>query len=79
MKPVGVDIHIERLAALKKCNFPPSSTDKSFVLNTRLNTSLSDRQRHYIAILTWKYRAQIPQRLVPKTKPDNLILSRSDS
>lgn len=66
------EIHVKRLEALKRCSFCPATSHKRFVRDTRPDMDLSDRQKHYIDILAWRFRRQMPQSLVPSVKPDDL-------
>lgn len=69
----------ERLAHLKHASFQAGSYHKSFVRDTSLDGELSERQVGYIAILAWKYRRQIPAKLVPHGTPPNLPPKRKSS
>jgi len=62
----------ERLQALKRCTFPVGHPHKSFVRNLTVGQTMSERQMHYIEILAWRYRRQIPARLRPRQKPTDL-------
>jgi hypothetical protein len=68
-----------RLAtALANCSFLPGSSQKRFCRNmgdiARLSPEkeLSLRQRHYMEIMAWWYRRQLPNDCVPHAKPLNL-------
>lgn len=61
-----------RLIALKNCTFPVGHPHKRFVRDLVVGAALSDRQIHYIEILAWRYRRQIPARLRPRAKPADL-------
>lgn len=68
--------------ALGSCRFLPASADKRFCRNmadiARLSpeNEISLRQRHYMEIMAWRYRRQLPKDLVPETKPLNLPAKR---
>ena len=69
---------IELAAALWSCTFLPASRDKRFCRNmadlARLSPDreLSLRQRHYMEIMAWRYRRQLPATYVPEKKPLDL-------
>lgn len=55
-----------------------SSTGSFFVesmmrrIRDRPDSDLSERQRQYLRVLAWRYRKQMPRRLVPSAKPEPL-------
>jgi hypothetical protein len=68
-----------RLAtALANCSFLPGSSQKRFCRNmgdiARLSPDkeLSLRQRHYMELMAWRYRRQLPEDCVPHAKPLDL-------
>jgi hypothetical protein len=68
-----------RLAtALANCSFLPGSSQKRFCRNmgdiARLSPDkeLSLRQRHYMELMAWRYRRQLPDECVPHAKPLDL-------
>jgi hypothetical protein len=68
-----------RLAtALTNCSFLPGSSQKRFCRNmgdiARLSPDkeLSLRQRHYMELMAWRYRRQLPDDCVPHVKPLDL-------
>jgi hypothetical protein len=68
-----------RLAtALANCSFLPGSSQKRFCRNmgdiAKLSPGkeLSLRQRHYMELMAWRYRRQLPDDCVPLSKPLNL-------
>lgn len=69
----------ERLAALKKASFPAGTNYKRFVMDTPLEAELSERQVAYIAILAWKFRRQLPNKIIPHGTPPNLPPKRVKS
>ncbi len=64
--------------ALGACSFLPGSSQKrfardlAFVAEHSPDRELTDRQRHYLQLMAWRYRRQIPKRLVPESKPEDL-------
>ena len=69
---------IELAKALGACSYPPGTSQKRFALDILFlaehspDRELSDRQRHYMQLLAWRYRRQMPSRLVPESKPADL-------
>jgi hypothetical protein len=69
---------IELAEALWSCSFLPASRDKRFCRNMAEiakyspDKELSLRQRHYMEIMAWRYRRQLPTKYVPPNKPLNL-------
>lgn len=69
---------IELAQALWSCTFLPASRDKRFCRNMAdiakhsPDTELSLRQRHYMEIMAWRYRRQLPSAYVPSAKPLDL-------
>jgi hypothetical protein len=65
----------ELSAALASCTFLPGSSDKRFCRDMAAtaratpDAELTPRQRHYLEILAWKFRRQLPSRFVPDRKP----------
>lgn len=62
----------DRLAALKLISWLPGTPAKRFVMDTPQGAALTERQMQYLEILAWRYRRQIPLRLVPGRRPDDL-------
>lgn len=69
---------IELATALGECSYPPATSQKRFARDISFlavndpTRELSDRQRYYMEIMAWRYRRQLPQRLVPDSKPVDL-------
>ena len=69
---------IKLATALGNCSFLPGSSQKRFCRNmadiARLSPEkeLSLRQRHYMEIMAWRYRRQLPRNCVPLSKPLDL-------
>jgi hypothetical protein len=69
---------IELAKALGACSYPPATSQKRFARDISFLAAndpareLSDRQRHYMEIMAWRYRRQLPQGLVPERKPLDL-------
>jgi hypothetical protein len=68
-----------RLAkSLANCSFLPGSSHKRFCRNmadiARLSPEkeLSLRQRHYMELMAWRYRRQLPADVIPHNKPLDL-------
>jgi hypothetical protein len=75
----GVTPHEITLAkALGSCSYMPGSSQKrfakdiSFLAEHSPERELSLRQRHYMELMAWRYRRQLPESLVPKAKPPDL-------
>lgn len=71
--------HERRLAlALGSCTFIPGHPHKRFCRNMAgiavysPDKEISLRQRHYMEIMAWRYRRQLPSDLVPPGKPLDL-------
>lgn len=63
---------IEIVDALNRCTLLPGSSDKRFIRDMARVPSgyqLSDKQENYLGALAWRYRRQMPSKLVP-AKPD---------
>ena len=64
--------------ALGSCSYPSASAQKRFARNmadiARLSPDkeLSERQRHYMQLMAWRYRRQLPAQFVPLNKPADL-------
>ena len=73
---------IELAQALWSCRFLPASRDKRFCRNMAdlaqysPDKELSLRQRHYMEIMAWRYRGQLPAQYVPERKPLDLPAKR---
>lgn len=73
---------IELAQALWSCTFLPASRDKRFcrnmadIANYSPDKELSLRQRHYMEIMAWRYRRQLPAKYVPPAKPIDLPAKR---
>ena len=69
---------IELAKALGNCSYPPGTSQKRFALDILFlaennpDKELSDRQRSYMQLMAWRYRRQMPSRLVPERKPADL-------
>lgn len=69
---------IELANALWSCTFRPGSSEKRFCRNmadlarVSPDRELSLRQRHYMEIMAWRYRRQMPAEYVPDKKPLDL-------
>ncbi len=69
---------IELVKALGACSYPPGTSQKRFARDILFlaehspDRELSDRQRHYMQLMAWRYRRQMPSRLVPESKPADL-------
>ena len=69
---------IQLATVLANCSFPPGSSQKRFCRNmgdiARLSPDkeLSLRQRHYMELMAWRFRRQLPADVVPHAKPLNL-------
>jgi hypothetical protein len=69
---------IELAKALGSCSYPPGTSQKRFARDILFlaendpDKELSDRQRHYMQLMAWRYRRQMPSRLVPERQPDDL-------
>lgn len=62
---------VEVLQALARCTFLPGSAHKRFVRDVAASdpTKLTWRQWAYVRRLAWRYRRQMPARLVPRDPP----------
>lgn len=64
--------------ALGACSFLPGTAAKRFCRQmaetARLSPGheISDRQRHYMQMMAWRYRRQLPAHFVPAEKPADL-------
>ena len=64
--------------ALGRCSYPPATANKRFAGNMAFlaknspGKELSERQRHYMQQMAWRYRRQLPAHLVPLNKPGDL-------
>ena len=69
---------IELATALASCTFLPGISHKRFARNMAdaarnlPDQEISLRARHYMEILAWRYRRQMPAHLVPERKPLDL-------
>lgn len=67
------DLEAERIRALSRCTMLPGSYEKRFVrdLSVRdpVTTSLTEKQAALVESLAWRFRRQMPARLVPEEKP----------
>jgi hypothetical protein len=69
---------IELATYLGRLSFLPGSAQKRFARDiafhaaTMPDKEISLRQRHYMELMAWRYRRQLPSRFVPETKPLNL-------
>lgn len=68
-----------RLAkALANCSFLPATSQKRFCRNMgeiaehSPDKELSLRQRHYMELMAWRYRRQLPEDCIPHAKPLDL-------
>jgi hypothetical protein len=66
---------IELAKALGRCSFLPGTSQKRFCRNMSAmaenapNHDVTLRQRHYMEIMAWRMRRQMPAHLVPYAKP----------
>ena len=64
--------------ALAGCTYPPGISHKRFARNIAFvaqyspEKEISLRQRHYMELMAWRYRRQMPHPLVPPSKPLDL-------
>lgn len=64
--------------ALGNCSLPLYSAAKRFcrqmaeTARYKPDHEISDRQRHYMQMMAWRFRRQLPARFVPKNKPADL-------
>lgn len=69
---------IELAKALGNCSYLPGTSQKRFARDILFlaehspDRELSDRQRHYMQLMAWRYRRQMPRHLVPAAKPEDL-------
>jgi hypothetical protein len=69
---------IELAKALWCCSFLPGSSHKRFCRNMaetathKPDHELSLRQLHYMELMAWRYRRQLPREFVPHQKPLDL-------
>jgi hypothetical protein len=67
------DMAMERAKALARCTMLPGTWDKRFVRSVAAiaasGVSMTDKQVEQVDRLAWKYRRQLPVRLVPE-KPE---------
>jgi hypothetical protein len=74
MTPYEVELALE----LAQCSMLPGSSQKRFARDlafrakTQPEAPITLRQRHYLEILAWRYRKQLPERYRPDRKPFNL-------
>jgi hypothetical protein len=70
--------------ALGCCSFPPATSQKRFARNMAFlaehdpRREISQRQRHYLELMAWRYRRQLPRDLVPLNKPLDLPAKRRE-
>ncbi len=59
----------EQIQALSGCSMIPGSWDKRFVTDMleRSPAALTENQRNQVRRLAYKYRRQMPQKLLPKS------------
>ena len=63
---------------LGHCSFRPGSSHKRFCRNMAFlavhspEREISLRQRHFMELMAWRYRRQLPTRFVPHNKPLDL-------
>lgn len=66
---------IELTRSLASCSMLPGTSHKRFVRNLAFVAEhepareISLRQRHYLELMAWRYRRQLPRHLVPDCKP----------
>lgn len=69
---------IELTRALASCSMMPGTSHKRFVRNLAFVAEhepareISLRQRHYLELMAWRYRKQLPRSLVPDSRPLDL-------
>lgn len=74
MSPEQAEIAI----ALSHCGFLPASSDKRFARDmarlavAKPDHELTEKQDRYLRLLAWRYRRQMPARLIPSEKPGEL-------
>lgn len=72
------EYEIRLATTLGNCSFLPGSSQKRFCRNMAETARLSPeheislRQRHYMEIMAWRYRRQLPSDLIPASKPLDL-------
>lgn len=75
---------IDLAAALGRCSFLPGSAEKRFcrsmaeIAACSPQKELTLRQRHYMEIMAWRYRRQLPARLQLLSKPLDLPPARKE-
>lgn len=71
---------IELATELDGCGFVGRrfARDMAHLARTNPNAELNLRQRHYMEILAWRYRRQLPEHLVPERKPPDLPKRRKE-
>jgi hypothetical protein len=73
---------IELATALDGCSLPPATLAKRFIRDQAFlarhspEREITLRQRHYLELLAWRFRRQLPDDLVPEAKPLNLPKAR---
>lgn len=66
----------ETAVALGRCSFLPASGEKRFAHDMAALAArdpaaeLSDKQARYLQVLAYKFRRQMPAKLVPAEKPE---------
>lgn len=69
---------VELATALGECSMLPGSAQKRFARDLAFRAKhqpekpITLRQRHYMEILAWRYRRQLPAKYRPDRKPFNL-------
>ena len=72
---------IELAQALAACTYLPGTPQKRFARDLAAgdpNRELTERQRHYMEILAWRMRRQMPKHLVPEREPLDLPPKRRE-
>jgi hypothetical protein len=72
---------IELAKALNRCSGWVGArfiTDAAATADLLPQHEISLRQRHYLEILAWRYRRQLPSHLVPEAKPPGLPRTRKE-
>ena len=72
-------IQHERAAALARCSFLPGSWDKRFVRDVASLKTHTPLQAANIDRLAWKYRRQLPARLVPSCDPTDALAAAAQA
>jgi hypothetical protein len=73
---------IELAKALNRCSGWVGArfiSDAAATANLLPQHEISLRQRHYLEILAWRYRRQLPSHLVPEVKPPALPKTHKES